>query len=53
MCRLETAYSGRFSDNGFLQAPGSGTVVFFAWEDVQLADLRNSLSIRSLWSVYH
>lgn len=46
---LETGQvMGRFSDNGFLLLQPATSVLFYAWQDVTVDMLRNSLSVRAL-----
>lgn len=46
---LETGQvMGRFSDNGFLLLQPATSVLFYAWQDVTVDILRNSLSVRAL-----
>ena len=44
---------GRFSDNGFLMLDKTKTVQFYAWVDTTVADIRNSLTVRSLMDIYY
>jgi len=49
---LETSYSGRFSDNGFLFTSPTKDVFFYANEDVTATDVQKSLLINNLFQVY-
>jgi len=49
---LETRFSGRFSDNGFMLTENLKELRFYAWEDVTVADLQTSLSVWSLFDIY-
>ena len=50
---LETKYSGYFSDNAFVMEPGSVVVVLFLWKKIGNENACESISIRTLASVYY
>lgn len=43
---------GRFSSNGFLMVSRNTTVTFHAWRPTSVAELSQSLTVRSLRDVY-
>lgn len=52
---LETPYGGRFSDNAFIYTPNRTiTLQFYADDsDLSVSKLAESLTVTSLWHVYH
>lgn len=44
---------GRFSDNGFLMKDSKVTLIFTAWQTVDVNTLKSSLSVKSLMDVYY
>ena len=50
---LETKYSGYFSDNAFVMKPGSVDVVLFVWGEIGDGNACESISVRSLASIYY